>query len=205
MFSPIDLKTWERREYYEHYMSAVPCTYSMSVKLDVTDVRRKKIKMFPALLYALSKAVNGAEEFRCSLENGVLGRFDKMHPCYTVFHEETETFSNLWTEYCEDFAEFCRRVAEDKKNYGGNMGMNAKPDVPENHFTVSVIPWESFEGFHLDIGGFGYLRPIFTAGKFYEENGRILLPLAVQVHHAVCDGFHVCRLIGAVRGILQEL
>ena len=43
--------------------------------------------------------------------------------------------------------------------------------------------------------------PIFTLGKYYEEDGKILLPLAVQVHHAVCDGFHICRFVNE----LQEL
>ena len=46
-----------------------------------------------------------------------------------------------------------------------------------------------------------YLLPIFTVGKFYEQSNRILLPLAVQVHHAVCDGFHTSRFINE----LQEL
>ena len=27
-FTPIDLKTWHRKEYFEHYFSEVPCTYS---------------------------------------------------------------------------------------------------------------------------------------------------------------------------------
>ena len=32
-------------------------------------------------------------------------------------------------------------------------------------------------------------------GKYYKENDKILLPLAIQVHHAVCDGFHICRFL----------
>ena len=32
----------------------------------------------------------------------------------------------------------------------------------------------------------------------------VLLPLAAQVHHAVCDGFHLCRLIGEVRAWLAD-
>ena len=69
-----------------------------------------------------------------------------------------------------------------------------------------MIPWESFEGFNLNLQkGFDYLTPIFTMGKYYEENGRFLLPLAIQVHHAVCDGYHVCRFVSHVREALEEL
>ena len=32
-FTVIDKENWDRKEYFEHYFSGVPCTYSMSVKL----------------------------------------------------------------------------------------------------------------------------------------------------------------------------
>lgn len=57
---------------------------------------------------------------------------------------------------------------------------------------MSMVPWASFEAFHLNLQkGYDYLPPIFTMGRFHEEGGKVLLPLAVQVHHAVCDGFHL--------------
>ena len=31
--------------------------------------------------------------------------------------------------------------------------------------------------------------PGFTMAKFQQEGDRVLLPVSVQVHHAVCDGF----------------
>lgn len=86
--------------------------------------------------------------------------------------------------------------------YGDRKGLLGKPGMPENVFPVSMIPWTSFEGFNLNLQkGYDYLLPVFTMGKFYEENGRRFLPLSVQVHHAVCDGFHLCRFLME----LQEL
>lgn len=38
----------------------------------------------------------------------------------------------------------------------------AKPDVPENNFNVSMVPWTTFEGFNINISDFKYLLPIFT-------------------------------------------
>lgn len=45
------------------------------------------------------------------------------------------------------------------------------------------------------------MKPIFTMGEYYEENQRIILPLSIQVHHAVCEGFHICCFVNK----LQEL
>ncbi|WP_440899782.1 CatA-like O-acetyltransferase, partial [Actinosynnema sp.] len=32
----IDLDTWPRRQHFTHYLRAVPCTYAMTVEVDVT-------------------------------------------------------------------------------------------------------------------------------------------------------------------------
>ena len=202
-FKIIDRENWSRKEYFEHYFSNVPCTYSMTTKLDITKIIESKKKLYPAMLYYLTTIVNRHVEFRIAFnKDNELGAYDEMLPCYTIFHKDTETFSNLWTVYCKDYEEFYKMYENDLRQYGNQKGMFGKPDVPDNCFTVSMIPWVSFEGFNLNLQkGYDYLLPIFTMGKYYEENGRILLPLAIQVHHAVCDGFHVCRFINE----LQEL
>lgn len=204
-FTLIDKEHWARREYFDHYFTDVPCTYSMTVKLDITAIRAKKQKLYPTMLYWLSVIVNRHEEFRTAFdEKGNLGVYDELLPSYTVFRKDTQTFSILWTKFCSDYGDFCAAYEKDQTDCDSAHGLIGKPDLPPNDFSVSMIPWTSFEGFHLDLKkGYGYLAPIFTMGKFYEENGRTLLPLAIQVHHAVCDGFHVCRFIEELQAAID--
>ena len=55
-----------------------------------------------------------------------------------------------------------------------------------------MVPWVEFTGFNINVFDEGkFLLPIFTMGKFFERDGRRFLPLAIQVHHAVCDGYHL--------------
>ena len=67
-FHKIDMQAWERKKRYEHYAEAVPCTYSMTVALDVTKllcgVREKGLPFFPVVLYGLAREVNRHAEFR---------------------------------------------------------------------------------------------------------------------------------------------
>ena len=129
-----------------------------------------------------------------------LGFYDQVHPCYTIFHQDSETFSNLWTAFTPDYAAFHTAYEHDMTTYGHQQGLMSRSDTPENTFPVSMLPWASFDGFNLNLQkGYTYLLPIFTMGQFYEDSGKILLPLAVQVHHAVCDGFHLCRLINEIQ------
>lgn len=202
-FEKIDRENWQRKEYFEHYLSKNPCTYSMTVQLDITPIREKHLKLYPAMLYYLTTVINRHAEFRIAFdEKDELGVYSEMLPCYTVFHPDTETFSTLWTEYTPDLAEFCAAYERDRLQYGNQKGMTGKPNLPANSFNVSMIPWTTFEGFNLNLQeGYRYLKPIFTIGKYYQREGRTQIPLAIQVHHAVCDGFHLCRLLNE----LQEL
>lgn len=203
-FEIFDKDSWIRKEHFEHYYKDVPCTYSICCKLDITRLIKSGKKLYPAMLFFITKIVNRHEEFRMAIDkDGNLGRFDSLSPCYTIFHRETKTFSNIWTEYSEDYETFLRSYEEDKKNYGDCLKFEAKPDLPQNTFTVSMLPWVSFDGFNLNLQrGYDYLLPIFTMGKYYEDNGRFLLPLSVQVHHAVCDGFHVGIFIEELQNII---
>ena len=206
-FNLVELDGWKRREYFEHYFRQLPCSYSMTVKINISSLRSSGEKIYPALLCGLSSVVNRHEEFRMAVdEEERLGFFTEMIPCYTVFHKDTETFSNIWTEYTADYGEFLRRYEEDMELYGSREGLNEKPNPPANSFPVSMVPWFGFEGFNLNLQkGYNYLFPIFTFGKYQQDEGGCCIPLAIQVHHAVCDGFHTCRFLNEFQTLIQEL
>ena len=151
-FQKIDQENWGRKEYFEHFFSDVPSTYSITVKLDITRIKEKKQKLYPTMLYYLAAVINRHAEFRTAInEDGELGIYSEMIPCYTVFHKDTETFSNLWTEYKPTLDDFCAAYEEDMLKYGQQPGIIGKPNIPSNCFTVSMLPWATFEGFHLNL------------------------------------------------------
>lgn len=211
MFKPIDRESWARKPYFDHYFSQIRCTYSITVNIDISGVmafrRERRAKLYPLLIYALAKAVNNHEEFRTAFnDRGELGVWETLVPCYTVFHGETGSFSNLWTEWCDDLGAFLAGYDSDMERYGGSPEIYPKPDMPANTFPVSSLPWTTFTGFNLNIFADGsYLLPIFTYGKYFRQDGKYLIPLSVQVHHAVCDGFHVSRLINEIQRICDDM
>ena len=205
-FELIDLENWARRPYFEHYLNAVPCEYSMTVSMDIIRLRKvlqeRKLKLYPVELYLLALVVNRYPQFRTSLSaDGKPGIWSDMHPSYTIFHPETETFSSIWTHWQPSFTRFYQDCLTDMETYRHASGFTPKPDEPANCFPVSAIPWVSFTGFNLNLHTEGrWLLPIFTSGRFEETDGKWKLPFSVQVHHAVCDGYHVGRFVA----LLQE-
>ena len=200
-FKVIDISKWSRREYFEHYFNDVTCTYSMTLNLDLTallqEIKKQEIKLYPTMIYLISRIVNRHEEFRTAIDaNGNIGIFDLLHPSYTIFQKESETFTNIWSEYTPLFSEFYKRYLLDVQTYGGVKRFIGKPNEPSNIFTISGIPWISFTGLNLNLPKVtDYLLPIFTTGKYFEQGSKIWLPIAIKAHHAVCDGFHIARFV----------
>lgn len=206
MFKLIDTSSWKRKPYFDHYFNQIRCTYSITVNIDITNVlsfkdRNNKVKLYPLLIYVISKAVNKYEEFRTAInDRGEIGVWETLSPCYTVFHKDSESFSNIWTEWNDDLNLFLSNFEQDSKRFGQIDRIDAKPNTPANVFPISSLPWTTFTGFNLNIFADGtYLLPIFTYGKYFKDGNRYLIPLSIQVHHAVCDGFHVSRLINEIQ------
>lgn len=205
MFKPIDTNSWKRKPYFDHYFNQIRCTYSITANIDITNVLsfkdRNKVKLYPLLIYVISKAVNKYEEFRTAInDRGEIGVWETLSPCYTVFHKDSESFSNIWTEWNDNLNLFLSNFEQDSKRFGQIDRIDAKPNTPANVFPISSLPWTTFTGFNLNIFADGtYLLPIFTYGKCFKDGNRYLIPLSIQVHHAVCDGFHVSRLINEIQ------
>ncbi|WP_436736204.1 type A chloramphenicol O-acetyltransferase [Streptomyces sp. BBFR102] len=207
---PIDLDTWPRRQHFAHYRRRVPCTYAITVELDVTAfgaaLRRSPRKSYLAQVWALATVVNRHDEFRmCLTASGEPAVWPVVHPAFTVFNPERETFACVWAPYDSDFGTFHDAAAPLLAEHGGATDLFPQGELPPNAFDVSSLPWTSFTGFNLDIrDGWDHLAPIFTLGRYTERDGRLLLPLSVQIHHAAADGFHTARLVDELRSLLAD-
>ncbi|QAV24693.1 type A chloramphenicol O-acetyltransferase [Proteus hauseri] len=205
-YTKVDLEQWNRKEHFLHYRHNLQCGFSLTTKLDITLLKtiltNKNLKLYPTLIFLIAKTVNSYPESRMAIKDDELIIWDQINPAYTLFHQETETFSEIWSEYSEDWMTFLQRYEQDYQYYKDNLALSAKPHHPENHFCISMIPWISFDGFNLNIANVkDYYPPIFTMGKSYQVDGKILLPLSVQVHHATCDGFHMGRMINTLQAL----
>ena len=197
-FTPIDLQTWPRGQMFYYFSKMAPTGYSMTVNVDVTEMRKTLrdagLKFFPAYLWLVTKNLNRQTEFKVAEKDGVLGYYETLTPLYASFHEDDHTFSLMWTEYADDFQRFYQAYLKNQETFHSVHGVLAQPKTPppDNAYTVSCIPWVSFTHFAVhSYENKPYYFPSVEAGKFYEDGERILLPLSITCHHATTDGYHV--------------
>ena len=95
-FTPIDLQSWPRGQMFYYFSKMAPTGYSMTVNVDVTELRRSTkeagVKFFPAYLWLVTKNLNRQMEFKVAEKDGVLGYYDTLTPLYASFHEDDHTF-----------------------------------------------------------------------------------------------------------------
>ena len=211
-FVPIDKNSWSRAAYFDHYQNDTVCTYSITANLQITRLldllKQRGKKLFPALIYMTAKVFNAHREFKMHmLSDGTVGYFDAIHPYFTYFHKDDETFSDIWLAYCEDFSAFHDAYLHAVCEYGNKKGLYSKENKPVNSFLVSCLPWLSFTSVDLQMT---YpkkinLLPLTVFGKYFAQAGEILIPLSVHVHHSVCDGFHTSRFFCEMQRLADEL
>lgn len=197
-FYPIDVKTWPRAQMFVYFSQMAPTGYSITVDMDVTRLRKtlkeRGRRFFPTYLYLVTKCLNRQQEFKIAYQDKTLGYYETLTPLYASFHEETKTFSLMWTAYEEDYDAFYERYLDNQRCFGKNQGVLSQPQTPPpNAYTVSCVPWISFK--HFAVHSYDckpYFFPSVEAGRIYKNaDGRELLPLSLTCHHAAADGYHV--------------
>lgn len=211
LFTKKDVHTWDRAPLFTHFIQTLRCVMSLTVEVDITDfysaLCEKGYKFYPAMLWVVSAAVNSREELRMGYNAaGEVGVWDSVSPYYAHFHKSDEKFVKLYTEYHPDFPTFYQRFVDDGKRYDSYRGFDLQR-IPPNTFDVSCLPWVHYKSFDLHVFDSGtYLAPVITWGKYVQDDkGKRTLPLTINLHHAVADGFHLCRFFTDVEAHMREI
>ncbi len=199
-FHLLDMEQWERRTHYAAYTTFLPVNWNLTAQIDITClhkmVRARHLRFYPVMLYLATTAVNRIRAFRMAYDaEGRLGFYDSMHPGYTIFHPDDQTFSDIWSTYDADFAQFYQTVVQDMAEWKDAKGYQTKPQRPANCVPMSMVPWVAFQSCSFDIPFQSrMLQPVITFGKYVTQAETTMIPVAVFANHAVADGWHGAQL-----------
>ena len=118
-YKVIDKETYYRKGVFRHFTEDCACSTSMTARIDVTDLvhhsKETGTKFYINFLYILSKVLNSREDYRMGYlkETNELICYDVINPIQYIFHEDTETFTLVYTEYDEDYEKFYKTALRD--------------------------------------------------------------------------------------------
>ena len=208
-YTTIDLNAWSRGNLFQFYIDKMRIVMSLTVDIDVKNLKlyskKTGIPFYPLMLWVVSKVINNHDEFKYSWDNeGNLIRWDYVSPSYTDFHSDDENFTKMVTEYSDDLTEFYGRVMADRERYKNDRAM--LDNQPLNFFDVSCLPWVKYKHFDVHVFDEGkFLAPVVTWGKYEQTEDKLLMPLTMNIHHAVADGFHLSRFFNEVQELIDSL
>ena len=200
-YKVIDKETYYRKGVFRHFSEDCKCSTSITARIDVTDLvhysKEVGTKFYINFLYILSKVLNSREDYRMGYlwQSDELICYDVINPTQYVFHEDTETFTLVYTKYNENYEIFYNNalndVEEAKETREYMLDMVNHP----NWFDASFIPWLSYDALNIELpDGNLYFTPIINWGKYREENNRIVMPVSVRLNHAIADGYLVAKV-----------
>jgi len=194
----LDLATWPRRQLYDFFINYTQPYFNVCVRLEVTNLialaRERKIKFSLAIHYFGLRLANELEPFRYRLRDGGVFVYDVIDGGTTVLLPN-ETFAYAYFGYKRDFQQFIEEMGSAVDEIRNGTG-ELKPTKRDDVIYHTTLPWITFTSFaHARTPGRGESIPRFVFGKYVEEQGRLLMPFSVEVHHALMDGIDVGRYL----------
>ena len=208
----IDKESYYRKDVFRHFTEDCKCSTSMTARIDVTDLvtysDQTGTSFYINFLYILSRVLNSRDDYKMGYlwQTDELICYDTIHPAHYVFHEDTETCTPVYSEYCEDYETFyinaMRDVEEAKKTRKYGLDTVNHP----NWFDASYISWLSYDSLHIELpDGYLHFAPIVNWGRYRKENGRLVMPVSVRLNHAIADGFLVANVFRLLQRETERL
>lgn len=204
-YQMIDRKTWKRNMHCQIFQDSLEPQYCISLGLDITNflkmVKGHNFSFTFAFIYTVCKCANEIEEFRYRFLDGEVVLYDIIHTSFSYLDEETELFKFVSVPMQENMETYIKAAEEKVRKQKEYFAAPPANDV----FSFSPLPWISYTHIsHTISGNRENSIPLFDWGKFFEREGKVILPFSVQVHHSFVDGVHVGRFVEKLQDYLNR-
>ncbi len=201
----IDEKSWSRAIHCMIFRDSVEPAFCVTFEADITGFKRmakeKELSFTLAMVYAVCKCANEIEAFRYRFVDGKIALFDKIDTAFTYLNHETELFKVVNVPMVDGIKEYCELAAqtvnEQKEYFTGPLGNDVfqcspMPSVPYDHIS------------HTNSGRKDNATPLFDWGKYYEKDGKLIIPISVQAHHSFVDGIHIGQFADKLQSFFDK-
>jgi chloramphenicol O-acetyltransferase type A len=128
-----------------------------------------------------------------------------VQPSFTVPTEVSEVFSFCTVDYDPEASVFIERALATIERMKTNPDFEDEPGRDDFLF-MSAIPWVSFTGLsHAMHYTPADSVPRISWGKYFKQDNKVLMPLAVQAHHATVDGRDMGRYFQQVEALFARI
>lgn len=168
--------------------------FSVSADIDIQQflkyIREHKLSFTASVVYAIAHTLNEIPEFRYRIRGEEVVEHELIHPSFTVTTEVSDVFSFCTVPFSYNASEFIDLTLTKIKEMQHQPSFEDE-EGRDDFIFMSAMPWISFTSVMHPM----HYHPVDSVprvawGKYREEAKKVLMPVALQAHHALVDGIH---------------
>ena len=211
----IDIETWERKENFNFFRRFQNPQLSITSEVECGGAKKRAKEahqsFFLHYLYAVLRAANEIPELRYRIDpEGRVVLYDQIDILSPIKIKENGKFFTIRFPYHEDFETFyqeARKIidsipengdpyaAENGEVANGDYGLILLSATPDLYFTSITETQEKQSGNNYTL---------LNAGKAIIKKGKLVMPIAMAMHHGFVDGHHLSLFYRKVEELLKS-
>lgn len=191
----IDTENWDRKEQFQFFRDYDNPFFGLTTNLDVTKLlaytQANNYSFFAAYLFASQQQIHSIPEFRYRIEGNKVVEYSEVAAGSTVL-KENDVFTFCYFDHYSSFQDYNAHVIEqiNQCRKPNSQLIDHDDDLAQIHY--SVIPWVHFTGLtHPRNYKTDDSIPKIVFGKYEQQAKKFMMPISVEAHHALLDGFHM--------------
>lgn len=203
----LDMETYPRKSHFAYFDSLSYPYTCVTVNVDITElqqtIKARRLPFFLTVCYCVSRAANQVPQFRQRILEQRIVEFDSCRTSHTVaLSDGTYCYCDLRSDL--PFDHYLRYAAQEQENAkkAGSIE-ESETDALEKIF-ISTVPWLTYTALVNPVPFPADSNPRITWGKYFAQDGKILLPLSVLCHHALVDGLHIAAFYDQLNGQIRR-
>lgn len=195
----LDVAGWKRSQHFQLFSGFADPFFSVCVDVDATATwelcrQPESPSFYVVTLFHSLRATNETEAFRMRLRGERVWVHDSVRASATVLRED-ETFGFGIFPPATSLAEFNAQAIPEMARAKQPRELEIPSPGEDDLIYHSSLPWMRFTAFSNALNGGKDSVPRVVFGRCAERDGRWLMPVAVEVHHALVDGLDVARYL----------
>jgi len=204
----IDIAHWDRKHSYHLFLDYQDPFFSLTTQVDVTHTltyaKEQNLSFFLINLWAALQAANATDGFTLRLCEEGVERHPVVHGGSTLLLPD-HTFTFFYFPFQKSLSDFLAEATLARDRALHDVTYENRDDRTDMIY-FSTLPWISFTSFkNPQKAGSKDSIPKIVFGKYTSTGDTIMMPVAIEVHHALVDGYHVARFLEAYQQNLKSL
>ncbi|TAI48692.1 chloramphenicol acetyltransferase [Flagellimonas allohymeniacidonis] len=198
-----------RKKHFEFFNTMNHPHFNITANVEISDflaqIKKQQLPTTYSLVHLLSETANEVKEFRWRVRNNEIIEHSMVHPSFTVPTDEADVFSFCTVTFQSNLNDFIEEAKSVRDAMKTNPSIEDEPGRDDLLF-MSAIPWISFTSMQHAMHYHPHDSvPRISWGKFFQQEGKTMMPLSVQAHHALVDGRHMGAFFEKVEQKLRSI